>query len=47
MTDRVVVLVSCENADEAKKIAEIVVGEKLAQCEPGEWVRSCYVWKGR
>ena len=48
MTDRVVVLVSCENADEAKKIAEIVVGEKLAACvNLVSGVRSCYVWEGK
>src|SRR5687767_3497805 len=48
MTDKVVVFVTCENAEQAGKIAEAVVSEKLAACVnvvPG--VRSCYVWEGK
>ena len=48
MTDRVVVLVTCENAEEAKRIAETVVSEKLAACvNLVSGVRSCYVWEGK
>ena len=47
MTDKVIVFVTCETREEAERIAETVVGERLAACVnviPG--VRSCYVWEG-
>ena len=46
MTDKIIVFVTCESKDQADKIAETVVTEKLAACVnvlPG--IRSCYVWK--
>ena len=46
MTDKIIVFVTCENKEQAEKIAEAVVTEKLAACVnilPG--VRSCYVWE--
>ena|ERR1041385_4776668 len=48
MTDKIVVFVMCENKEQAERIAEAVVTEKLAACVnivPG--VRSCYVWERR
>ena len=48
MTDKVIVFVTCENREQAEKIAEALVQEKLAACVnlvPG--VRSCYVWEGK
>ena len=46
MTDKIIVFVTCESREQAEKIAEAVVTEKLAACVnilPG--VRSCYVWE--
>jgi periplasmic divalent cation tolerance protein len=46
MTDKIIVFVTCETMEQAEKIAETVVGEKLAACVnivPG--VRSCYMWE--
>ena len=48
MTDKTVVFVTCESRDQAEKIAETVVRDKLAACVnvlPG--IRSCYVWEGK
>ena len=48
MTDKVIVLVTCETREQAERIAEAVVNDKLAACVqliPG--VRSCYVWEGK
>jgi periplasmic divalent cation tolerance protein len=48
MTDKTVVFVTCESRDQAEKIAESVVRDKLAACVnvlPG--IRSCYVWEGK
>ena len=48
MTETMVVFVTCESREDAEKIAEKVVGERLAACVnvvPG--VRSCYVWEGK
>ena len=48
MTDKVIVFVACETREQAEKIAETVVTERLAACVnilPG--VRSCYVWEGK
>lgn len=47
MTDKCVVLVTCANSAEAKRIARFVVEERLAACVnvlPGA-VRSIYRWK--
>ena len=46
MTDKIIVFVTCENREQAEKIAEAVVTAKLAACVnilPG--ARSCYVWQ--
>ncbi len=48
MTDKIIVFVTCETKEQAEKIADAVVTDKLAACVntlPG--VRSCYVWKGK
>jgi periplasmic divalent cation tolerance protein len=49
MTDKIVVLVTCESAKQARMIARALVGRRLAACgnvveAP---VRSIYRWKGR
>lgn len=48
MTDKVVVLVTCANADEAAKIARHLVSRRLAACvnimQP---LRSIYRWQGK
>ena len=49
MTDKYVVLVTCANAAEARRIARAVVEERLAACVnilPGA-VTSIYRWKGK
>jgi periplasmic divalent cation tolerance protein len=49
LTDKCVVLVTCANGAEAKRIARAVVEERLAACVnilPGA-VSSIYRWKGR
>ena len=49
MTDKLVVLVSCGNAAEARRIARAVVDSRLAACVnilPGS-VASIYRWKGK
>ena len=46
MTDKIIVFVTCESREQAEKIAQAVVTEKLAACVnvlPG--IRSCYVWE--
>jgi periplasmic divalent cation tolerance protein len=48
MTDKIIVFVTCESKEQAEKIAEALVSEKLAACVnvlPG--IRSCYVWEGK
>src|SRR5262245_54692208 len=48
MTDKIIVFVTCESAEQAHNIAQAVVSEKLAACVnvlPG--IRSCYVWDQR
>ena len=48
MTDKIIVFVTCESKDQADRIAQTVVQERLAACVnvlPG--VSSCYVWKGK
>lgn len=47
MTDKIVVLVACGSAEEARKIARAAVESRLAACAnvlPG--VESVYRWKG-
>ena len=49
MTDKFVVLVTCANTAEARRIAAAVVGSRLAACAnilPGS-VTSIYRWKGK
>lgn len=48
MTDKVVVLVTCANADEAAVIAQAVVSQRLAACVniTGP-IRSIYRWQGK
>ena len=46
MTDKIIVFVTCETKEQAEKLAQTVVTEKLAACVnvlPG--IRSCYVWE--
>jgi len=48
MTDKVIVLVTCETREQAEQIAEAVVSDKLAACvNVVGGVRSCYVWEGK
>ncbi len=49
MTDKFVVLVTCANAAEARRIARAIVDSRLAACVnilPGS-ITSVYRWKGR
>ncbi len=49
MTDKFVVLVTCANAAEARRIARAIVDSRLAACVnilPGS-VTSVYRWKGK
>ena len=48
MTDKIVVLCTCPSAEEAEKIARLLVEQRLAACVnivPG--LRSIYRWKGQ
>jgi len=49
MTDKIVVLVTCGSAKEARKIARAVVEKRLAACANilTSPVQSVYRWKGR
>lgn len=49
MTDKIVVLVTCSSAKEARKIARAVVEQRLAACANlvATPVQSIYRWKGR
>ncbi|MFY9692021.1 MAG: divalent-cation tolerance protein CutA [Candidatus Acidiferrales bacterium] len=49
MTDKVVVLVTCGSAKEARRIAKVVVAQKLAACVNilDARVESIYRWKGK
>src|ERR1700691_931214 len=49
MTDKLVALVTCGSAKEAKKIARAVVGQRLAACANivTSPVQSVYRWKGK
>jgi periplasmic divalent cation tolerance protein len=47
MTDKIVVFSTCANAEDAEKLARLLVDQRLAACVnvvPG--VRSYYRWKG-
>jgi periplasmic divalent cation tolerance protein len=47
MTDKIVVLSTCETAAEAKRIADVLVGDQLAACvNIVTGVESVYRWKG-
>ena len=46
MTDKIIVFVTCESKEQAEKIAQTVVTEKLAACvNVLAGIRSCYVWE--
>jgi periplasmic divalent cation tolerance protein len=48
MTNKIIVFVTCEGKEQAERIAQAVVTERLAACVnvlPG--VRSCYTWEGK
>ena len=49
MTDKIVVLVTCGSAKEARKIARAVVEQRIAACANivTSPVQSVYRWKGR
>ena len=48
MIDKVVVLVTCSNPDEAATIARALVGERLAACvNISQPIRSIYHWQGK
>jgi len=48
MTDKVVVLVTCSNADEASRLARELVRKRLAACvNISPPVRSIYRWQGK
>jgi periplasmic divalent cation tolerance protein len=49
MTDKIVVLVTCGSAKEARRIAKAVVAQKLAACVNilDARVESIYRWKGK
>jgi periplasmic divalent cation tolerance protein len=49
MTDKIVVLVTCGSAKEARKIARAVVEQRMAACANivTSPVQSVYRWKGR
>jgi len=49
MTDKLIVLVTCGSAKEARRIAKAVVEQKLAACVNilDARVQSIYRWKGR
>ena len=49
MTDKIVVLVTCGSAKEARKIARAIVEKRLAACANmlSSPVQSVYRWKGR
>jgi periplasmic divalent cation tolerance protein len=48
MTDKVVVLVTCSSAEEAARIANTLVEERLAACvNISSPIRSVYRWQGK
>lgn len=48
VTENMVAFVTCGSRDEAHKIAEALIGERLAACvNVLPQVESCYRWKGK
>ena len=48
MTDKVIVFVTCANAEEAAKIARALVNQRLAACvNISSPIRSIYRWQGK
>jgi periplasmic divalent cation tolerance protein len=49
MTDKIIVLVTCGSAGEAKRIARALVGQRLAACANilQAPIESVYRWKGK
>ncbi len=48
MIDAMIAFVTCASNEEAGRIAEILVQERLAACvNVGSPVRSCYRWEGK
>jgi periplasmic divalent cation tolerance protein len=49
MTDKIVVLVTCGSAKEARRISRVLVEKRLAACANilGSPVQSIYRWKGK
>lgn len=48
MTDKVIVFVTCANAEEAAKIARVLVNQRLAACvNISSPIRSIYRWQGK
>lgn len=49
MTDKIVVLVTCESAKEARRVARALIERRLAACVNilGTPVQSIYHWKGK
>ena len=48
MSEFLIVFVTCEGREQAERIAEAVVEERLAACvNVVAGVRSCYVWEGK
>jgi periplasmic divalent cation tolerance protein len=46
MTDKIIVFVTCESKEQAEKIAESLVTDKLAACvNVVAGIRSCYFWE--
>jgi len=46
MTDKIIVFVTCESKEQAEKIAQSVVTDKLAACvNVLSGIRSCYIWE--
>ncbi len=45
-TDYCMVISTAGSAEEAKKIAEVIVSEKLAACVQIQEIESFYMWKG-
>lgn len=46
MTDLMTVSIACADADEAGRIADLLVAQKLAACVQSAPIRSTYVWQG-
>lgn len=46
MTDLMTVSIACADADEAGRIADLLVAHKLAACVQSASIHSTYVWQG-